>query len=564
MNISNSKACSSPDAFGQDNLHDCLTKHHFKPEDVQKITELIAIAFDNSSQKMYASKKYFQTNDAFVSLNAFANNMILHIEAEQYIHGYNVKQTPQGLVSVGISDSAWRMRKNMQKTLRYSLQAKKEEFTRLYRKVEEAQKKENAEDTYIIAHGSHELFIRQIDGYLELFPPGKFHIAYDLNLYKLNICNRNLLIEEYLLKKLRNYLSQNQDALFEMAKKERDGCVYIYRAKKYPLLNGSPPMTLAVNSVSQKIFYKYKTFALTQFKKVELYRETLTRLFVVVTTSFNETETQRNVAQIEANNFRKLKGEPGLVILHSLISLCGSNGNKNKIMMDFYDLIDLREFLKQHILTDEIKFKFFKEIAKGYLTLHNNGLIYGDGKHPNYFIRTGSDGKPEAALGDFGLTMPHGHLNLSGSAGYLAPEILEIMINKEKNTGADFSRDVWTMCFTFLMLEDKDKANTLKLAQQDLVDLPKSTDERIADFNLLKVEINSLVKTYTAQTSFPVLFLIGLGLNIDPAKRPTSKQIVEGLEMIEKGSSVQDLKNLFQHQTEEKVKSPNSIENEII
>lgn len=514
---------------------------NFYQGDITDISRWIQIC--HLSQISSVPKRYFKRNDSFVIVQVIDQSSTnLHIEINDKIISFRISHRPYELNTEEASSKEIETKKKLMKQeLQTALRANDHDFAEINKKIDSFQKEVFIDGTYIIEEAGHVLYMEKLCNHTFVYQPDKSYRRYILSLYDLQKCPRNLVIDQDREHKLVSYIHANWGKLFELAKRETGGCLYIYRRKNYPDLAGKPPVTLAIDSVTNRILAKYHLLLRTGYKKLDVYKDIENASKRIVSTPKMETVQQCEIAINEANNFNVLRGLPGVVNLFANTVIITSHGVKYKTMMEFFDLLDLNHYLKKHDINNELKFKFFKEIARGYQSIHSKRIVYGDGKLENYFVRTGADGKPEVAIGDFGFSFPEGSNKLLGTPGYIAPEIVDFRLGIN-NALLTSKCDIWTMSFIFLVFEDFNTAKEFIVLQQEVFNKKSGLDLRLEKLKKYNTDIKKLADQYRGQSISSLKYLIGTGLQMNPIERPTSTQILESLEKIESGASINDLK----------------------
>lgn len=112
------------------------------------------------------------------------------------------------------------------------------------------------------------------------------------------------------------------------------------------------------------------------------------------------------------------------------------------IIMEYCEGGDLRKILDDRELTNYDKLIFIDQILQGIEKIHNFGIIHGDLKCSNLFLKNNykkdENKENQVKIGDFGLSQIKGELVKGGTPGFIAPEIQE-------GKGGSFESDIYSL-----------------------------------------------------------------------------------------------------------------------
>ena len=126
--------------------------------------------------------------------------------------------------------------------------------------------------------------------------------------------------------------------------------------------------------------------------------------------------------------FQKEAGFMALLKLTKIdccVEIFDFNLNPPSIIMEYCEGGDLRKIINRNELSDYDKLVFIDQILKALEKIHNFGIIHGDLKCSNIYLKNNykQNEKNQIKIGDFGLSEMKGGLVKGGTPGFWTPEI---------------------------------------------------------------------------------------------------------------------------------------------
>ena len=153
--------------------------------------------------------------------------------------------------------------------------------------------------------------------------------------------------------------------------------------------------------------------------------------------SNNQHEMER-LLQKEAGFMTLLK----LTRLECCVEIIDFIRDPPSIIMEYCEGGDLRKILDEKEIICHDKFVFIEQILRGIEKIHDFGIIHGDLKCSNLFLkkiyRENESETNQVKIGDFGLSEIGGGLVKGGTPGFLAPEI-------QLGKGGSFESDIYSL-----------------------------------------------------------------------------------------------------------------------
>ncbi|AAT28045.1 serine/threonine-protein kinase [[Mycoplasma] mobile] len=195
------------------------------------------------------------------------------------------------------------------------------------------------------------------------------------------------------------------------------------------------------------------------------------------------------------------------------------------IVMEFVDGITLGEYIKERtkLRVDEVV-DFAKQIVKGFVAIHSNGIVHRDLKSANIMV----DKTNKIKIIDFGIALEDNSVRYTatnkviGSVQYMAPEIL----NKQSATIQSDIYALGILLYEMLIGMPPYKEDTpLATAQKHLTGTIKPVneiDDQIPQ-SVANIVIKATAKSRTARYKSMDEILVDLESALDPEKQTEKK-----------------------------------------
>lgn len=236
----------------------------------------------------------------------------------------------------------------------------------------------------------------------------------------------------------------------------------------------------------------------------------------------------RKNTEREVNFGKELKGEKGIVGIHSMTEYRAGRDVKIGVISDLYDRGDLLD--NAFRFSQKEKGRILSNCIEGMVTLEERGIRHRDIKPENILIRTDEHQKLEGALGDFGLAVRldeskeeiERRSRIGGTCRYLAPEVVRDPRNLNKQ---DIFAMGWTMyiahypgerTFWDLFNGKKDLEILRTLSQIHSNPLVNSTSENFHNYVIRPL----------SNDPDPLRRLIAKCLHPDPRIRPNARELL--------------------------------------
>ncbi len=250
----------------------------------------------------------------------------------------------------------------------------------------------------------------------------------------------------------------------------------------------------------------------------------------VVATCKKENCSDKNWAalQDEIHYMTALKGKEGVIQIDTAVT----TPDKCYIVMEYCDEGELFDFIVSNSLEREDRFQIARDCAAGLENIHASGLLHRDIKPENVFLYNDENGRLRAKIGDLGLACPNDNQaklqEFCGSPIWVPPEKAVLAMRRplpsEVAAVTTSAADVWTLGVLYYDLFNprgdclsNQNASTSESSLRKTAGLTQEALDQEIHMSGIDLEL---------------IFLIRDMLRINPAERPTMKQVQQALRTI--------------------------------
>ncbi|HRD54872.1 MAG TPA: protein kinase, partial [Parachlamydiaceae bacterium] len=279
------------------------------------------------------------------------------------------------------------------------------------------------------------------------------------------------------IQKIKSFVSENSSLIKSGAlgtRSKKDNSIIKFKANVHKI-----PHNISYNHKTGDVIIDYGEIGRGSYKIVKKKMMLLSnQMLAVGKQKISSDVIDRRFTEKEILIMQKLKGKPNVLQLHKAsIYYSEKKGEVQRTFTEFCSMGELKGHM--NVLTEKQKLKIAKDIIKGILEVHKEGIVHRDIKGQNIFLKEeiAENGEIEivAVVGDFGVSCfaeYDSDINLiCGTSLYMAPGIrLETCFEEFSPVTASFASDAWSVGVVLSELfgdKDFEKAKSYK----DLVEL---------------------------------------------------------------------------------------------